>query len=55
LRVSEFCSCTAKRPRSIERQFGHVKTGYRVLARNRARIITLFALGNLFEVRWLMA
>jgi hypothetical protein len=33
------------------RQFGTVKTRYRGLARNRARIGTLFALGNLFLVR----
>jgi hypothetical protein len=33
------------------RQFGTVKTRYRGLARNRARIGTLFALANLFLVR----
>ena len=32
----------------IKRQFGHVKTRYRGLAKNRAQ---LFALGNLFLVR----
>ena len=37
--------------RIIKRQFGHVKTRYRGLARNRAQIFTLFALGNLFLVR----
>jgi len=37
--------------RVIKRQFGHVKTRYHGLAKNRARIFTLFALGNLFLVR----
>ena len=37
--------------RIIKRQFGHVKTRYRGLARNRAQLFTLFALGNLFLVR----
>ena len=37
--------------RVIKRQFGHVKTRYRGLAKNRAQIFTLFALGNLFLVR----
>ena len=37
--------------RVIKRQFGYVKTRYRGLARNRARIFTLFAPGNLFLVR----
>ena len=37
--------------RVIKRQFGHVKTRYRGLARNRAQLFTLFALGNLFRVR----
>ena len=37
--------------RVIKRQFGHVKTRYRGLAKNRARLFTLFALGNLFLVR----
>jgi IS5 family transposase len=37
--------------RVIKRQFGHVKTRYRGLARNRAQLFTLFALGNLFLVR----
>ena len=35
----------------IKRQFGHVKTRYRGLARNRAQLFTMFALGNLFRVR----
>jgi len=35
----------------IKRQFGHVKTRYRGLARNRAQLFTLFAPGNLFLVR----
>ncbi len=37
--------------RVIKRQFGHVKTRYRGLARNRAQLFTRFALGNLFLVR----
>jgi IS5 family transposase len=42
--------------RIIKRQFGHVKTRYRGLAKNRSQLFTLFALGNLFLVlRRLMA
>ena len=37
--------------RVIKRQFGHVKTRYRGLAKNHAQHFTLFALGNLFLVR----
>ena len=37
--------------RVIKRQFSHVKTRDRGLARNRAQLFTLFALGNLFLVR----
>ena len=37
--------------RVIKRQFGHVKTRNRGLAKNRAQLFTLFALGNLFLVR----
>ena len=37
--------------RVLKRQFGYVKTRYRGLAKNRARLFTLFALGNLFLVR----
>lgn len=37
--------------RMIKRQFGHVKTHYRGLAKNRAQLFTLIALGNLFLVR----
>ena len=37
--------------RVIKCQFGHVKTRYRGLAKNRAQLFTLFALGNLFLVR----
>jgi len=37
--------------RVIKRQFGHVKTRYRGLVKNRAQLFTLFALGNLFLVR----
>jgi len=37
--------------RVIKRQFGHVKTRSRGLAKNCAQLFTLFALGNLFLVR----
>ena len=37
--------------RVLKRQFGHVKTRYRGLAKNRAQLFTLFVLGNLFLVR----
>ena len=37
--------------RVIKRQFGLVKTRYRGLAKNRAQLFTLFALGNLFLMR----
>ena len=37
--------------RVLKRQFGYLKTGYRGLAKNRAQLFTLFALGNLFLVR----
>ena len=37
--------------RIVKRQFGYRKTRYRGLAKNRAQIFTLFALGNLFLVR----
>jgi transposase, IS5 family len=37
--------------RVLKRQFGHVRTRYRGLAKKRAQLFTLFALGNLFLVR----
>ena len=37
--------------RIIKRQFGHMKTRYRGLARTHAQLFTLFALGNLVQVR----
>jgi len=37
--------------RVIKRRFGYVKTRYRGLAKNRAQLFTLFALGNLFLMR----
>lgn len=37
--------------RIVKRQFAHVKTRYRGLAKNRAQLFTRFALGNLFLVR----
>jgi IS5 family transposase len=37
--------------RVLKRQFGYLKTRYRGLAKNRAQLFTLFALGNLFLVR----
>lgn len=37
--------------RVLKRQFGHMKTRYRGLSKNRAQLFTLFALSNLFLVR----
>ncbi len=37
--------------RVIKRQFGHVKTRYSGIAKNRAQLFTLFALGNPILVR----
>jgi len=37
--------------RIVKRQFGHVKTRYRGLAKNTAQLYTLFALANLWMVR----
>jgi IS5 family transposase len=37
--------------RVLKRQFWYLKTRYRGLAKNRAQLFTLFALGNLFLVR----
>lgn len=37
--------------RVIRSPVGHTKTRYRGLAKNRAHLFTLFALGNLFLVR----
>lgn len=37
--------------RIIKRQFGHVKTRYRGLAKNHAQLVTLFALSNLWMAR----
>ena len=37
--------------RVVKRQFGHVKTFYRGLAKNRVQFFALFALGNLFLMR----
>ena len=37
--------------RVVKRQFGYVKTRYRGMAKNRAQLFTLFALGNLFLMR----
>jgi IS5 family transposase len=37
--------------RVIKRPFGYLKTRYRGLAKNRAQLFTLFALGNLFLMR----
>ncbi|MEQ8929373.1 MAG: IS5 family transposase [Silicimonas sp.] len=37
--------------RVIKRQFGYTRTRYRGLAKNRAQLFTLFALGNLFQAR----
>jgi IS5 family transposase len=37
--------------RILKRQFGYIKTRYRGLAKNRAQLFSLFALGNLYLVR----
>lgn len=37
--------------RVLKRQFGYIKTRYRGLAKNRAQLFSLFALGNLYQVR----
>jgi IS5 family transposase len=37
--------------RVLKRQFGYIKTRYRGLAKNRAQLFSLFALGNLYLVR----
>lgn len=37
--------------RILKRQFDHVKTRYKGLAKNRAHLFTLYALGNLFLMR----
>ena len=37
--------------RVLKRQFGHIKTRYRGLSKNRAQLFSLFALGNLYLVR----
>ena len=51
-RIIAMVRAMVKHPfRIIKRQFGHVKTRYRGLAKNRAQLFTLFALGNLFLVR----
>lgn len=41
--------------RVIKRQFGHVKVRYRGLVKNTAHLKTLFALGNLWMVRRVLA
>jgi len=38
--------------RVIKRQFGYLKTRYRGLAKNAAQVYTLFALANLYKVRY---
>lgn len=37
--------------RVLKRQFGYIKTRYRGLAKNRAQLFSLFALGILYLVR----
>lgn len=51
-RIIAMVSAKVAQPfRIIKSQFGHVKSRYRGLAKNRAQLFTLFALGNLFLVR----
>lgn len=38
--------------RVIKRQFGYTKVRYHGLAKNAAQVLTLFALSNLWMVRW---
>lgn len=38
--------------RILKRQFGYLKTRYRGLAKNTTQIVTLFALANLYQVRY---
>jgi IS5 family transposase len=37
--------------RILERQFGYTKVRYRGLEKNTAQLVTLFALGNLYQAR----
>jgi transposase, IS5 family len=37
--------------RVLKRQFGYIRTRYHWLAKNRAQLFSLFALGNLYLVR----
>ena len=37
--------------RILKRQFGYTKVRYRGLAKNTAQLVTLFALGNLYQAR----
>lgn len=39
------------RIRILKRQFGYTKVRYRGLAKNAAQLVTLFALGNLYQAR----
>ena len=41
--------------RIIKRQIGHVKTRHQGFAKNRPHLLTLFALGNLFLMRRILA
>jgi len=51
-RITAMARARVEHPfRVIKRQFGHVKTRDRGLAKNQAQLLTLFALGNLFLVR----
>lgn len=51
-RIIAMVSAKVEHPfRVVKRQFGNVKTRYRGLAKNRAQLFTLFALGNLFLMR----
>jgi len=52
IRILVIVRAKVKHPfRVIKRQFGHMKTQYRGLAKNPAHLFTLFAPSNLFFVR----
>jgi IS5 family transposase len=38
-------------PAILKRQFGYTKVRYRGLEKNTAQLVTLFALGNLYQAR----
>ena len=51
LLVAHEVTCSTSGIDALLRRRGYIKTRYRGLAKNRAQLFTLFALGNLFLVR----